>query len=297
MSRNKKFVTKDINDYRKSLRTNYINKYFNMFMHQYKWTGLEPIQEDYIMRKFWDTGTVAAFKIKNTDEIGLTQWATMKWNMYDFPEEVQLINKWNVPFMPSTPQIVNKDVVLGWIQANHKPISFMVNHYIDRMVEVDMVINTNLTVHKLPFLIGVTPADVKKANDIIDRILNDEAVIFMDAEDINLLNSVSTNAPYIIDKLYSYRTSLENELLTYLGIDNILENVERERMLVDEVNANNESINANQEAMLANLKYFTDKVNEVLGFTISVEPTVKPVQSVYDNGKNKSGGNENDNNQ
>lgn len=274
MKVNKRFKY-EINHKRDDLVHTYINKYFNMFMHMFKWTGLEPIQADYIMRKFWDTGTVAAYKEKHTDEIAFTQWALQKYNMYDFPEVVMLINKWNVPNMPKTPQTVDEDVVLGWIQANHKPIKEIVTSYINRLVDVDMVINTNLITHKLPFLIGVSPEDKDKAEAVTTEILNDEPVIFMDANDVNMINNVTSATPYIIDKLYSYRTSLENELLTYLGIDNAMLPSNSDRLLVDQVNANNQAINTNQQSLLDNLNAFCDKISEVLGITISVEPTVR----------------------
>lgn len=281
--KNKKFIINDINEVRLNLKRTYDNKYYNMFIHQFKWNGLTPEESDYVMRCFWDKGTVAAFKVKHTDKLAYTAWATQKWNMYDFPEEVTLINKWSVPFMPMGVQVVNKDVVLGWIQANHKGIRDIVDKYIERMVEVDMVIHTNLQTHKLPFLINVKPEDVKKAQDVVDRILNDEPVIFMDTE-TSIVETSNTNTPYIIDKLYAYRTSIENELLTYLGIDNSTMNTAKERMLVDEVNANNEVINQNQQTMLANLEAFTQHIQEVFGITITVEPTVKPVESIYENG-------------
>lgn len=142
-----------------------------------------------------------------------------------------------------------------------------------------MVINTNLQVSKLPWLIGVTPADKEKAEDIIDRILNDEVVVFSDMQDLQMVQSFATTTPYIIDKLYSYKTSLENELLTFLGLDNSQTD---KQLLVDQVNANNESINANQQSLLNHLEQFLDDINEVFGVSYSVEPTRKPVESVYD---------------
>lgn len=236
------------------------------------------------MRKFWTDGTVAAFPIRHTKELGFTTYAVQRFNMYDFPDVVMLINKWNVPFMPKGPQTVGKGAVLGWIQSNHKPVRLIVDYYIDRMVQVDMVINTNLQTSKLPFVVGITPTDVQKAQDIIDRILNDEVAVFMDADDLNLVKNLATTTPYIIDKLYTYKTSLENELLTFLGIDNALSDDTKDRLIVDQVNANNAIININQEGALENLKTFAKDIQEAFGVKVSVEPTNKPVLSVHEGG-------------
>ena len=282
----KKIFKQNIEDLRLRTKTMLVNKYFNIFLDSYKWEGISSIQADYIMRKFWAEGTVAAFPISHSGEIGFTGYATQRYNMYDFPEVVMLINKWNVPFMPSTPQQVGKGAVLGWIQSNHKPIRLIVDYYIDRMVQVEMVINTNLQTSKMPFVVGITPTDVQKAQDILDRILNDEVAVFMDADELNLVKSLVTSTPYIIDKLYAYKTSLENELLTFLGIDNAMSDDTKDRLIVDQVNANNAIININQEGSLANLKTFVKEINEAFGTQISVEPTNKPVYSVHEGGDN-----------
>lgn len=280
----KRFIKQTIDDLRISTKTVYVNKYFNLFLSNWEWNGLSLEQSDYIMRKFWANGTVAAFPIKFTDEIGFTAYAVSKYNMYDFPEVVNLVNKWQVPFIPITPQIVNKDVVIGWAQSNHKPINLIVDYYIDRMVQVDMVINTNLQVHKMPFVIGITPTDTEKAQDVIDRILNNEIAVFMDSEDLNMVKSFATGTPYIIDKLYSYKTSLENELLTFLGIDNASLDATRDRLIVDEVNANNAIINLNKEGVAAQFKAFSDNISKVLNYVISAKAKSQTVTSVHEDG-------------
>lgn len=115
------------------MRTMYFNKYYNMFMNMFEWKGLTTEEQVYVMKKLWSYGTIAAFKIKNLDILGFAPYAGFSWNMYDFPEEVTLINERGVPFIPSTPQIVDKDVVLGWAQFNQKPVQEIVEYYIDRI--------------------------------------------------------------------------------------------------------------------------------------------------------------------
>ena len=71
--------------------------------------------------------------------------------------------------------------------------------------------------------------------DIVERILNNELVVYSAVGDINKLQTLATTAPYLIDKLKSYQVSLENELLTILGIDNSGTQAKKAQMLVDEV--------------------------------------------------------------
>lgn len=273
----------DINKLRREVYTTLMNKYYNLFMDSYKFDGPSPEQEDYMMRQFWAIGTVAAFKIKHTDDIGIVPYAAQNYNMYDFPANVLLINKRGLPFIPNSIQEVDKDVALGWIQANHKPIREICEYYIDRLTTVEMVINTNLHLQKLPWAIGIDPTDTAKAQDIIDRILNDELVIFMSFDDLNNIRVLATSAPYIIDKLCAYRYILENTLLTYLGIDSPESNSKaHEYNNLDETNSNNEMIQTNRDAYLKHIKDFLKKIKELFGVEWTVKSTHKPVASVHE---------------
>lgn len=255
------------------------NKYYNLFRANFKWYGLNYREEDYIMRKFWGDGTVAAFKIKPVDVIGYTIYTQNSWDMYDNPETVLFINERGVPFIPATVQTVDRDCVIGYIQRNRKPLKMMVEYYIDRIAQVEMVINVNLNIHKMPFVIPVDSADAK-INDIVDRILNNELVIFAPDVDPMTFKSIATGAPYIIDKLQDYKTALENELKTILGVDNSGSVQKREQMQLDEVNAVNDEINDYAGQYLDCLQEFCERVREVLGGDIWVEPTSAPVESI-----------------
>lgn len=257
----------------------YRNRYFNAFRRQIKVNGLDYRQEEYVMKKFYGSGTVAAFKIKGIDELGFTQWAMQSWDMYDQPETVTLVNVHGSPLIPSRVMTVDKDVCLGYIQRNKKPISLIVDWYIKRIAQVEMVINTNLHLHKMPFLIPVAE-DQAKVEDTIDRILNNELVITVEDMDPNMFKAVITGAPYIIDKLHEYKVGLENELKTYLGIDNQGAVEKREQLNLDETNANNADINDGIEGFLDCLNEWADNIREVLGVDISFERASEPVVAI-----------------
>lgn len=282
-SLNKEFVNKT----RLDLRTMYINKYYNLFMNSFEWTGLNNRQKNYVMRQFWDKGTVSAFKIKLIDELGFAPYTVIAWDMYDFATRVQLINKRNVPFIPTRVQAVDKDVVIGFAQCNQKSVKEICYFYIDRMVAIDMVINTNLTVHKLPFIVKCNPEDMKKFEDLMARVLNDETVIYTDLQQVLEAAAINLTAPYIIDKLYAYRIALENELMSYLGIDNAGTSAKATTETLDEVNANNVLINLCQDQFLTNIKEFTDLISEVLKIQIGVKLKAPKAEETYES-RNRS---------
>lgn len=264
------------------------NKYYNVWMSKFKWIGLdEEIKEqeqNYIMRHFWSEGTVALRNVKGVDLIAMCPWNTETYNYLDFPEKVVLVNKRGVSktIIPSSPQVVNKDVALLYCLPSHKSISSVVNYYIDRMIQVEIVINNNLKLQNIPFVIGVTEEDKDQFDDIIEKILNNELVVFTSVNDIKKLQTLATNAPYIVDKLKAYLVSLENELLTVLGIDNSGAQAKQAQLTVDEVNASNDIINDYGMAIEDEIKAWLDRANKVLGRNISIEAKIKPVDSTHD---------------
>lgn len=268
--------------------SHYTDKYYNIWMSKFKWTGLDEEtkeqQENYIMRKLWSEGSLAIRNIANTNLIALMPFATISYNYLDFPETVNLINKRGVSeaIIPSGEQVVNKDVAIVYCLPSHKPIKQLVKYYTDRIAQVEIIISNNLKLQNIPFVIGCNEESKDSMEDIVERILNNELVVYSAVGDINKLQTLATTAPYLIDKLKAYQVSLENELLTILGIDNSGVQAKKAQMLVDEVNANNDAINDFGNSIIDELKSWLERANKVLNRNISIEAKSKPVDTTKD---------------
>ena len=167
----------------------------------------------------------------------------------------------------------------------------MVRYYVDRMVQVEMVIHTNLNLQKMPFLVGVNSEDEAKMKDIVRKILNNELVIFASLEDLQRVQSMATQTPYIVDKLKEHERCLEQELMTYLGVDNNgSSQLEQTHVSVDAVNANNDVINDYGNAIEQEMNKFIDRINKHFNRQIKIRAVSKPVNST----RESTGGNEND---
>lgn len=275
-----RFFKQNINDLKQQLFTQRFNRYYNIWMSKLKWSGLDEEnkeqEENYIMRKGWSDGQIAIRKIKNTDLLAFTPFTANTWNMYDFPETVMLINERSVPtsLIPNTPQIVNKDVVIGYFTPSHKPISDIVRHYVNLMVQAEMIINTNLQLQNMPFLIGVDPDDEKKMRDIVDKILNNEIVVYADLQSLQKIQSLVTSTPYLVDKLKMYIKTLEEELLTIFGIDNNNGN-NQQNIVIDAINANNDIINQYNYSIESEMNKWINRVNVLFNRNIRIENSIE----------------------
>ena len=75
---------------------------------------------------------------------------------------------------------------------NHKPIREIVDYYIERIAQVEAVIRTNLELHKMPFVITCEESDKAAFEDLVDKILNNEVVIFTELENTTLVKAINT---------------------------------------------------------------------------------------------------------
>lgn len=301
---------RDIENPNFDARRFYENKFFGLFLNAYKFNGISRQQERYLLKTLWKNGTIASFIIegtrteptlkqlltnssantlKNVSEsengiICFVPYAPVYYNIQDEPSVVQLINIRGATFVPTKNMKVNEDVVIGWAHSSHAPIRSLVMYYINKIVEVENTIDTNLFIHKMPRLIVVSPEDRHRVEDLMEAIERGEKKVFLESDDIQAIKNVlesGANTSYIIDKLYAYKQSLENELLTFLGINNISME-KKERLITDEANANNQIINDSSECFLDALKDFCEEVKNVLGYEMSVEAKSSPASNEYE---------------
>lgn len=277
---------------RSRLTKEYETKYFELFMDLFKFEGIGFEAQYSLMRSLWAKGSVSAIMIqgsefyKDTDDYNsflfFDDYVISELDAYEFPLKAKPVNKMNAPFIPNRFLTVHKEIVLGYINHTFEPFSAFIRNKIRRIVNVDMVINTNLQLHKMPYALVGDPKDYAKIKDTLNRLLDDEIAVYFTPDEVAMIKSISTNTPYIIDKLYMYKNSLENELTTFIGLDNNMV-TKKERAIVDEVNANNAEINANAQRHLKFMEMFFDEIRKVFGIdNISVSLSSPLTESVHE---------------
>lgn len=271
----------------------FLNKYYNLFMNSLKWKGIDNEQTDFIMRKFWSVGGVASFIAKGTKGeeypegmIVFTEFAPVRYNIYDFPIEVTLINNRGVPFIPMTPQLINTDVVIGYAQRNKKGIRELVHYYINKLTNIEITIQINLIAQKSPWIIGTTPENQNKMEEFWSNLISDNPKLFASIEDVEKAKALVSGAQYTIDKLYNYKVAVENELREYLGLTNLGVSEKKEHLITEEVKSNNEVTSRSSECILNPLQEFCERVKMYLGYNLSVELNAPEVDETVDDSRN-----------
>lgn len=139
-----------------------------------------------------------------------------------------------------------------------------------RMYKAERVSDININAQKTPILLYADEKTKLSMQNAYAQYDGNAPVIVgkkgqFDSSDIT---SISTNADFVADKIQDYKKEVWNELLTFLGINNL--NEKKERMVSDETNQNNELINLMLQARLIPRQEACKQFNELFGTNISV---------------------------
>lgn len=152
-----------------------------------------------------------------------------------------------------------------------RPTDYTVMLFAQRLANIERTIDVNVNAQKTPFIVRCDEKDRLTLKNLYKQYEGNEPFI-LGAKGMNVeaLKTIETNAPYLADKLQILKQQMWNEMLTFFGINNA-NNEKRERLITDEVNANNEVIQINAEAMLLTRKEACKKINDMYGLSVDVK--------------------------
>jgi hypothetical protein len=148
------------------------------------------------------------------------------------------------------------------------PTASTIELFAYRLAEAEMTAFTNIKAQKTPVLIVVDEKQRLLMENLYNQYNGNQPFIFGDKNQLDgsIIKSITTEAPFIADKIMDYKKEIWNEALTYLGINNIMVE-KKERMITDEANQNNELINLNLQSYLAPRQKACKDFNEKFGLT------------------------------
>jgi len=152
-----------------------------------------------------------------------------------------------------------------------RPTDYSVMLFASRLTEAERTIDVNIKAQKTPILIRCDEKDRLTMKNLYSQFSGNEPFI-MGSKSLNLeaLKVLKTDAPYIADKVQVYKREVWNEALTFFGINNANSD-KRERLITDEVNANNEVIDINAQAMLLTRLEACKAINKKYGLNVTVK--------------------------
>lgn len=153
----------------------------------------------------------------------------------------------------------------------HTNSTLDVEMFSKRLYNLDRAIDVNANAQKTPVLIQCDETEKLTMINLYKEYDGNQPFIF-GSKSLNTkgLTVLKTDAPYVADKLYTLKTQIWNEALTYLGISNT--NVtKKERLITDEVQKNMGGVIASRYSRLEMRKQACKEINEMFGLNIDVE--------------------------
>lgn len=153
-----------------------------------------------------------------------------------------------------------------------------VNDYAD----VTETIRQQVFNQKTPLLAiaGTKGVGDKLKRAIID-LKNNVKALFVDTDFKDKLQVLDFNAPYNVENLHAYRKTLEFEMLEFCGIDHSAGFGKKERMIVDEQEANDEMLNYILAGCLKARQEALDKLSLFgLSGTTEINDIVRPIEMI-----------------
>lgn len=150
------------------------------------------------------------------------------------------------------------------------PTTRTLRMYAARLAEIQRTADVNIIAQKTPVIVKGTDKQRKSLLQVIRSWLGDEPLIFGDKQlDISEMKVLNTAAPVVFDKLTIEKNKMWNECMTFLGINNANTD-KRERLVDDEVQANNEQIELSAHVMLKARERAAEEISKLCGCEVTV---------------------------
>lgn len=208
----------------------------------FEWEGLDEVAgrgaSKFLERVLYETGHACFVKDKELGYLVLEANLYGKRNVYDLPISIEAYST-GYPFKNySTDECVlifNNDLDIPTFQ--------LVSDFAYRLYQVERITDVNLNAQRTPVLIEGDTKTALTLKNLYMQYSGNMPFIFGN-KDFNIkgkINSVNTQSPYLVDKLDLHKQRLWNEVMTLLGIKNSNTD-KKERLIVDEVNSNNQLV-------------------------------------------------------
>ena len=265
-------------------------RYFRKYLLQkafsvFKWTLPEEWDRDYFLYTLYCRGFIA---ILNTARYGTIcqECSPGGFNLYYRPSYVIVTN----PLIRDTLTLnIDRDCVLLKLQPDYSSIMDIVSYYADQLALASEAMGVNLVNTKSGVVFGADgKAQAETFKKMFDNLSEGDPAVVIGKK---LLNDDGTPNwfPFVQNVKESYVTSdilsdmrkIEAMFDTEIGIPNANTD-KRERLISDEVNANNVETATRCELWLETLRTGLDKANNMFDLQLSVDWRVNPKTEIAD---------------
>lgn len=249
----------------------YLRVLSELAVSMFEWQNVpDSIDVRYLEMQLFLSGVAVWFKdeeLENQPQLCLSCLPEGNFDVYGYPTIRRAYSRYNGYYKT----LSNSDSVIIYNNFLRTPSVVDSMIYARRLYKLDRIIDVNANAQKTPVLVRATEKQRLSLLNVYNEYDGNAPVIFGDNDlDPTALRAVTTNAPFVADKIYELKTQYWNEALTRLGISNI-NTQKKERMITDEVSRNQGGVVASRYSRLESRRTAANKINQMFGTNITVE--------------------------
>ena len=262
-----------------------LRRYFRKYLFQkaisvFKWTLPEEWDKDYFLYTLYGLGYIAVI---NTDQYGvICQGGSLGgYNLYYRPSYIIITN----PLIRGTITAnLETECALVKLQPDYSSIMDLVGYYADQLALAAESLGINMLNVKSGTVFGAeSKAKAESYKKMYDTLSDGDPAVVIDKKLLDDQGKPTwfpftqhIKESYVVTDILSDMRKIEAMFDTEIGIPNANTD-KRERLITDEVNANNAETATRCELWLETVRKGIDKANQMYNTNISVEWRVNPI--------------------
>lgn len=252
----------------------YFTQFFNLALNIFKWEDTGEVESRFIERTLIENGYCFVYQDNDYGLICMP-CSLVGLNIYNEPTHIQITS----PLISKTLKI--DDGILIYNNYTKTGLIPIIMNYVDRLTEIETTINTNIYLQKTPYIIVADKKTEKSIREVANQITNNEPVIVVKSSIVENLQNLELHTNFVAPELFELKQKIENEFLTFIGLNNNSQTNKKERLIVDEVNVNNDYINRNVDILYNAREIACRKINEKFGVNWKVTRQNNLSESLY----------------
>lgn len=244
----------------------YFYRLMELAINRFEWKNLpESIDERFLEYTLFCNGMGVFFYDEVVGALFLQVMIGGNLDVYRIPvrRRAYAVNGYNKELTP-------RDSVIVFNNFLRHPGVWDIMQFTNRLYELERTIDVNVKAQKTPVLLTCEESQRLTLENLYMKYDGNQPFIFGNKNlALNELNVLSTQAPYVVDKLQIQKMYIWNEALNYLGIETA-NTSKRERLITDEVSAAMGQVEAQRYTALNARRQGARKINELFGLDIEV---------------------------
>lgn len=263
------------------------DKYKLVTMNAFKWEGLpDGIKERHIERELFSKGKAIFFRDPHMSYMCLSAQDGIGLNHYGDPTSYRAVGlNYNKVYDADKCVIIENNKL-------RLPTEPFILFYVNKLTEAERTMDVNVKANKTPIVVLCDDKTKLSFMSLFEKVDGNVPAIYADKNlNLDAISSLDLKAQFLCNDLMDYKKAVENELLTFLGINNTPVE-KRERLITDEANSNNQLIDSFFDLQLEARERACEEINALYGLNVKVSKRQQPMENTMGN-MDKSGGEDN----